>query len=56
MRQTTKVLTALAIACGASLADQITIRNIPYANVRVTGAVDRETLTQVLDILEHREC
>jgi TolA-binding protein len=40
MRQAATVLSLLAIACGVGLADQITIRNIPYANVRVTGAAN----------------
>ena len=40
MRHATTVPSVLMVVCGVLLADQITIRNIPYANVRITGAAD----------------
>lgn len=40
MRHAATVLTCLAAVCGAVSADQVTIRNIPYANVRITDAAN----------------
>ncbi len=40
MRHAATVLSVLMVVCGVLLADQITIRNIPYANVRVTGVAN----------------
>ena len=40
MRQTATIVCILAAACGAAIADELTIRNIPYPGVQVVGVAE----------------
>ena len=52
--KTAMFLTLLAAACGGALADTLTINNIPYIDVKVTGADNCRISYEVLGTIREK--